>query len=246
MQVKTPDFSITTESPPGHYTYSFEQNLYGIKSYLKCQPKMPGISFWICDHNKALVHAEIHFHYCERKAISQAYAPFGSFHGSYIPNIVMFDFLSFIIETLSALGLTSLELLGPPPIYNPDSRWADLLRDFGFMERKGLNHHLVLDDLPLVDKMHKMEQRKLRRCDQFSFQIHPYTDLEEIYRFVQACRRERDQHLSMSYEALKRVVHTLPENFLLCTVGLGDVLAAASIVIKVNSILLVPILSWTQ
>ena len=235
MQVKTADFNFTTETPPGHYRYSYEQNLYGLNSYLKCQPEMPGISFWICDHDKFQVHCEIHFHFYEKKATSQSYAPFGSFHGCYLLGTVMFDFLSFIIETLTHLGLSSLELLSPPLFYNTDPKWLDLLKDFGFAERNGLNHHLVIDDAPLVNKMHKMEQRKLRRSDQFSFRIHPYTNLEKIYQFVLACRRERDQHLSMSYESLKRVVFSLPENFLLCTVELGHVLAAVSIVIKVNS-----------
>jgi hypothetical protein len=233
MQLKTADYTITTDTPPSHYEFSYEQNLYHRSEYLNCQPELPKYSFWLCDHHQ--IHGVVHFHLSGRRAISHVYAPFGSFNGKQLPNTISGKYISFIEETLVKHGLKEIEFKHQAPIYHTASDWTDVLGKFEYLARHSINHHIVVNDIPLSDKMHAMEKRKLARSQQFRFRLQPLDSLNRIYHFIEACRQERNQRLSMTYESMEKIVRTLPNYFLLCTASFGNTLAAASIVIKVTS-----------
>jgi len=235
MQLKTADYKFTTDTPPSHYEFSYEQNLYHRSEYLACQYELPERSFWLCDHDSAQIHGVVHFHFKGRKAVSHAYAPFGSFDGKQLPNRVVENFISFIAESLDKDGLKDMVFKHPAPFHNGGSSWAKVLCDFGFLAEHSVNHHIVVDNFPLRDKMHVMEKRKLARCRQFDFKLQPLNSLNKIYHFIETCRIERNQSLSMTYDSLANVIRALPKNFMLCTANLGNILAAAAIVIKVTT-----------
>ncbi|TDI67067.1 MAG: GNAT family N-acetyltransferase [Bacteroidetes bacterium] len=235
MHLKTVDYKLTTDTPPAHYKFSYDQNLYHRIEYLECQSKLPGSTFWLCDHPSAQIHGVIHFHLEGSRAVSHAYAPFGSFDGKIIPNNMVENFISYITKTLIKHGLKQMQFNQPAPFYSAGSGWAQVLRSLGFSVRHSINHHVIVDKFPLRDKMHLMEKRKLTRCEEFCFKLQPLSFFSRIYQFIKACRQERNQSLSMSFESLEKVIRKLPANFLLCTASYGNTLAAAAIVIKVTS-----------
>ncbi len=235
MQLKKADYKLTTDTPPAHYKFSYDQNLYHRSEYLNCQSELPGCTFWLCDHNSGQIHGVVHFHLKDGRAVSHAYAPFGSFDGKPIENTMVKNFILYIAETLVKHGLKEIEFKHPAPCYNLGSGWAEVLRNFGFSVRHSVNHHIIVDNFPLRDKIHVMEKRKLVRCRKYNFRLQPISSFNRIYQFIEACRQERNQSLSMTYKSLAKVVNALPTNFLLCTASFGNTLAAAAIVIKVTS-----------
>ena len=234
MQEKAVKYQFTTEEPPNYYEYSFQQSLYHRKAYLKSQLEFPSCSFWILDKSNAQIQGEVHFYFQQSKAVSQRFAPFGSFNGDLLPSMVLVDFMHFIEEFLTGKGINQIQFNHPPLFYSDCHEWTRILSDFGYTENSQVNHHLVVDDVPLSEKIHKMEKRKLLKCQDFSFRIHPDSQLKGIYRFIETCRTERNQRLSLSFEYLNNVVSNLPKHFLLSTVCHGKVMAAAAITVKVT------------
>jgi hypothetical protein len=135
---------------------------------------------------------------------------------------------------LADCGAREIEIIQPPDFYQPN-QWHDDLIELGFEVRYTTNHYLVVDRGPLKPRMHLMERRKLARCRDFTFTLHPTSSLREVYHFIDACRKEREQSLSMTFDQLDAVVNKLADNFLLCTVESGSRWAAAAIIVKVSS-----------
>jgi hypothetical protein len=180
--------------------------------------------------------SKIHLYQQDDHAISQLFAPFGSFSSSAgVSKNTAEMYVSCILKTLNGYSFRGIKIYHPAPCYRVSSIWEDILTEYGFSVKQQLNHHLVIDGTPLVEKMHSMEQRKLSKCRHFKFMIEPLASMPRIYDFIKRCRKEREQSLSMSLERLEQVVYNAPDNFVLCTVYSGKVLAAAAIVIKVNS-----------
>lgn len=235
MPTGTSDYTFTIEAPPAHYQISYEQTLYHQFDYLKCQLDKPDISFWISQPDSTQIHGVIHFHFEDNKAISQKYAPFGSLNGRHLAKDLIQKFGSFVLDTLFNYGIKEMEINHPSPLYNCGSTWNEVLIDLGFMVKQSINYHLVMDDVKFHKKIHLMEKRKLARCQRFNFEILPIEFLLEIYHFIETCRKEREQTLSMTPERLKEVTDCLPNDFLLCAVSSGRCLVAAAIVVKVTS-----------
>jgi hypothetical protein len=128
-----------------------------------------------------------------------------------------------------------ISICHPSSCYNPNPIWEDLFLEFGFKGISAINHHLKVDARPLSEKMHYMEKRKLAKCSDFVFRVLSKDQLKLIYDFIHDCREQKKQSLSLSYQRLERIVQNNNDHFLLCAVYDETVLAAASIVIKVNS-----------
>jgi lipid II:glycine glycyltransferase (peptidoglycan interpeptide bridge formation enzyme) len=79
-----------------------------------------------------------------------------------------------------------------------------------------------------------MERRKLLKSGGFQFAVHSNNLLPVIYQFIENCRGERGQSLSMSFKQLRSVVSSVPDNFLLCTTKYALHIAAAAVVIKTS------------
>lgn len=225
---------VLTGQPPPNYQFSYQQNLYHLPEYLQCQPALPDFSYYLIDQQLQTVKGVIHFHRRQEQWISQLYAPFGSFQGEWISKAAIEAVINIFEHKLNASGGEQIILNHPAPCYQQDL-WGEVLTTNGYVVRRRINHHILVDNDSLVDKMHQMEKRKLARGSRFAFTVHPHTDLSELYEFIVGCRNERGQTLSMSLDELKQVVMALPERFLLCSVNLNGRLAAASVIIKVNS-----------
>ena len=232
MQTGIDSYKLYNHPPPG-YAVNYDECFYHSQRYLDSQDEKPQCSFFLSQPDNEVL-GKIHFYKHGDQAISQLHAPYGSFNSANISREAAERFLSYSIKSLSDLGFKQILIQHPADCYQDSTMWTDLLAHNGFSVRNQVNHHLSIDR-PLKEKMHLMEQRKLSKCQQFEFEVNPVASLSKIYSFINCCRKERKQSLSLSYGRLEQVVKTSPDNFVLCTVKYGNLLAAASIVIKVNS-----------
>jgi len=235
MQTAVKLYTICQNLTHAGYVLNYEESFYHSQRYLNSQAEKPQYSFFLCSPENDQVLGKIHFYRRDDQVISQVYAPFGSFNTAKVPRETAERFLSFTVESLSGQGFKQILIHHPASCYLNSTFWGEILIHHEFSPKCQVNHHLVIDNTPLKEKMHIMEQRKLSRCRQFEFRIHSVESLSKIYDFIYRCRKERKQSLSLSLEQLELVVRNSPDNFVICTVKSGDLLAAAAIVIKVNS-----------
>ena len=233
MQANSSSLVMLNGPPPASCQYSYRPSLYQRREYLQCQKGTPDYSFCLIDSSREIIDGLIYFHRHQRKAISQLYAPFGSFMGRSLSKEMSYHMVEFFETKLASVGIEKIVINHPASFYQIDP-WEDVLRSAGYSVHERINHHLLVDDHTLDEKLHKMEKRKLARSEGFSFSLNPPSALHEIYEFIASCRHERGQTLSMTLSELQEVVSVLPEHFILCAVQTGKKLAAASVVVKVN------------
>ncbi len=235
MQARQERYRVLTELVDIPCQIDYEECLYHRQDYLASQVNSKRISFFLVLQDSKRVTAKIHFDQVGDLAISQYYAPFGSLDGDPGSASAAEYLLTSISSTLRSSGIRQVEIRHPASCYWSSPHWEPLLLKSGFTSRVMVNHHLVVDEQPFEKKIHPMEVRKLNKSQKFRFNVHQVGSLRKIYNFIRACREERNQSLSMNYQQLAPVVHRVPNNFLLVSVGYGQELAAAAIIIKVNS-----------
>lgn len=99
-----------------------------------------------------------------------------------------------------------------------------------------LSSLIHLNSLPFEDKIETWEKRKLNQARKagLRFLELPLSSLDGIYSFIEACRTERNQSLSMNVSDLKKLCNACKDDIYLFGVLHQDELAAASISIRIN------------
>ena len=229
------NFSVSTDPPPEGCSYDFTPAVYQHQSYLDCQPEPPACSFWLYNLHTNQIISVIHFYRQGDSAVSQLYAPFGSFGNNMLAEEVCNYFLNCVLQGLAELNFKEVIINHPAGCYQERYAWHSLLGRQGLKEQSVVNHHLTVDATTFGEKIHKMELRKLNKCHQSQMKF-VNTSLKTAYDFISSCRKERGQSLSLSFARLVRVVKAIPEKFLIRSVESADQIAAAAIVIKVTPI----------
>jgi lipid II:glycine glycyltransferase (peptidoglycan interpeptide bridge formation enzyme) len=103
-----------------------------------------------------------------------------------------------------------------------------------------INHHIPVDAQLLHEKMHRMEQKRLRKCRRagFVFRQEPIAQLPEHFTFLQNCRQEKGWQLSMTLDEIKEMTHAFPQTYRLFSVYDGGRRVAASLSVLIRSDLL--------
>jgi hypothetical protein len=109
------------------------------------------------------------------------------------------------------------------------------LEKLRYSSRHEVSSIIPVDGNSFEKRIKVSELQKLRKAAQlFSFEIVSSDRAKEIYSFIQKCRREKDQKLSMIFSDLKNVIAEFPENFFFYRVYDDSGTAAAAIVIKTS------------
>lgn len=194
-------------------------------------------TFQIRNEKKSRTDGVLHFHVADGIAQSPFHGPFGSLDFSDgLPGEVLYSFLEYVMRALS-LSDTRRVVIKSPPVY---SHREVLLHVFLL----NLGFHIsvaevgsLLETGSFTSNAATWEKRKLRQAREsgLRFKLLAVEDLEVVYRFIEMCRGERQQSLSMQWEELARVVEVFPEDFVLAGIYDQESLAAASISIRVRS-----------
>jgi hypothetical protein len=211
--------------------------IFNCAEHLRLQQAKNWRIYELLDQQANVVIARIAFHMDGDKARSPFRAPFGfiEFFGNIIESELAV-FFSLIEADLKARGIKKIQLKSYPEIYDSRFSMAEAaLKQLKYAVSHELSSVIPVDRKPFVKKIKISERQKLRKAEKlFSFEKLKNSQLQDVYAFIEGCRRERDQSLSMSFSDLGKTVRTFPENFLLYRVYDDSGTAAAVIAIKVS------------
>ena len=219
--------------------FSYEPWLFNEPAYLAIQSQEWN-TFSLYNEKHKTVKAQLHVNIQQEIAVSPLRAPFGSvqFSPSLKPKM-LFDFLEFVCQRLKEKGITQLILKNPPDAYESSS--SSLLNSFLFNLRFDVETAEVGAVLstgkPFVENLNAWEMRKLRQAEKegLSFGKLDPNQLEFIFQFILACRKERDYSLSIDWNTIVTTVKIFPDRFILFSVTHHGNLVAASICINVGN-----------
>lgn len=225
---------VLSKLPATTVQFTYPQGFYHSEAYLKAQSPGARRSFWLMDHLQKDILGNVHFDLKEGQAISQLQAPFGSFDGLTLSRDQLQPLLTHLETDLSHAGCSTIIFHHPPAFYGGEN-WLSLLVDEGYLCTPLENYHIAVDQVPFQDKIHRMERRKLAKSRKLNFVMLNPSDAEEIYDFIEMCRQQRGQEISLDKQAFLKILSSNPRNFLLSAVLRGGQLIAAMVTIRVYS-----------
>ncbi|OUJ74466.1 hypothetical protein [Hymenobacter crusticola] len=227
---------------------AFEPFLYLTPAHVALQ-RHPGeqLRFYLEDARQTAIIAsfQVFIEADTRTAYSPWQAPFGSVQlAEGITSAVVLAFLQQVGLVLQEHGVQQVQVRCYPFAYDP---MASTLLTQAFTQLGAhvalaeLNNHLELTDLGFEARLHPSERRRLQKCRRagFQFEQEPPLLLPLAYAFLQQCRAEKGQTLSLSLERLQELFRLFPQDHFLFSVrdNKGD-WAALTVAIRVNGQLL--------
>lgn len=189
-------------------------------------------SFFLVRADLKKIFAEVHFLISGDQALSRPAAPFGaiSFDGT-LPLAELQRFIQAMERALQDLACRTITLVHPP---TPYQQHADvmlaLLQDAGYRQTATELAALIpVTEAPFDSRLHAWESRKLRQAKQAAMRCGriPNDQGAQVYRFLQRCREERSQKLSMTEEQILELIRCCPDAIRLYTAEQENSLAAA-------------------
>lgn len=229
---------------PEGYRYDFDPFLFNLPANLSLQDREGWISFYAVRTERKLVKGHVHFHIQDGIAVSPYRNPFGCFEFSdALTPKELYDFIRYVEEGLQKRDVSRIEIKCYPQLYH-GARAAMLstfLVNHGFkVQSAELSACIQVSPSKLFESLSSWEKRKLRqqRKSELRFSQVPMTRFREVYHFIESCRLERKQSLSMTIGQLEAVVKTFPDAFILFGAFDNQAFAAASISIRINKTIL--------
>jgi len=222
---------------PAGYQPGFEISLYNLSEHRLLQAHQGWRCFYALNAKHYRVEAALFFYVTELGAFSPWRAPFGSveFSDTISPES-LFRFLEFSESKLQASGVRLISIKNPLQAYAPAK--TSLIETFLF----NLGYHVSTAEVGTVVKvgsgtmmLDAWEQRKLRQSREarLEFRSLSINDLDEIYLFILACRKQKHYTLSMTLAELRATVEMFSDRFFLFGIYQDDTLVAASVTVKV-------------
>lgn len=101
-----------------------------------------------------------------------------------------------------------------------------------------INHTLIVDEKPLIEKMMRNNKKRFNKCERegFSFeQVSSSNDIETVYQTIKENREGKGYKVSMSLEQILEMYKTFPENIYFFKADQNNSCVASSVCIKLNS-----------
>jgi hypothetical protein len=232
------DYSFSEHLLPG-LTAGFEISLFNEPAHLLLQGKSGWNTFYAINNKHKRVDALLNVHLQDQVARSLLRSPFGSVEFSpRIPLNTLFHFLEFIESRLKAKGAESIIIRNPPDLY--DAAQAALLEVFLINQGYSISEAETGCMMSVQENFERgfdtWEKRKLRQAQEAGlvFRQLPLSQLDEIYFFILACRKQKNYSLSMSLASLREATTVFPERYLLFGAYQQDKLIAAAIAVHVK------------
>ncbi|TGD80635.1 GNAT family N-acetyltransferase [Hymenobacter wooponensis] len=173
-------------------------------------------------------------------AYSPWQAPFGGAQlAPGLPADVVASFLTVVEAQLIQRGVQRLQVRSYPLAYDEagGAQLTQALTQQGFrITQTELNNHLPLQE-EFVARLHPSERRRLRKCERhgFQFEQEPPLLLPLAYEFLNRCRQEKGQHLSLPLERLQELFRLFPQHYFLFSVrDASGEWVALTVAIRVN------------
>jgi hypothetical protein len=225
---------------PFGYAFNFDNYLFNKLTHISTQGIEQRADFFIVNNIKKRIEGKIHF--LLRDGV--AYSPFKSLFGSFEfnprihPNLV-YEFWIFIETNLKSRNIRQVKITNFAECYAPKKAAIikNALEKAGFfIPLMAVNHHIKILEELLEKRMHAMEVRRLEKCraNGFIFAEEPAEKADEIFEYLQKCRKEQGLDLSITKEKLLEYQKLFPQNYTLFTVRKNSEILAATLAIKVH------------
>lgn len=229
---------------PPRLPLAFESFLYLRPEHQALQPGAAHVlSFYLehpaAGHTLAQLHVALNPD-APTAARSPAHAPFGAVQlAAGVGPGQLHQLLDAVESELARRGVRQLALRGYPFAYDPAgaATLAETLRQRGYrVTLAEQNYHLD----PARDyeaHLHPSERRRLHKCRRHGlhFEQEPPFLLPAAYAFIQACRQERGQALSLPLERVQELFRRFPKEHFLFSVRQPDgEWAALTVAIQVS------------
>lgn len=203
--------------------------IYFLQKYAQLQQYQ---SFQIFHSASSLLSVEIR----EGRAVSLPKSPIGGFFTTETDLSEFHKFFQRTSQALRIMGARSLRIIQAPEIY-PLSVSPDWLMQCGFtIETVDFSHYLELKGV-LQDRIHLMEQRKLRKNPPLDLSIESAERLEEFHSFISLCRQQKGLTINISFPMLKAQFEAFPDRYLLFGARRhGELVSAVVVTIPVPGI----------
>lgn len=225
---------------PSAYRYNFEPYLFNREEYRLLQSATNWISFYILNEHDFLIEGHLHFYVKKDLAQSSVQSPFGGIEFSNtVDNKTVFHFIEFVFGKLKDSGVKNLSIVNPPHGYN-SSRQAlieTFMLNLGLaVSTSEVGSLIQINEKPFSEILHPRKKRKLMQTIQAGlvFKLLDKNSLDDIYHFIATHRREKNYHLSISLEHLRKSVDKLDDVYRFFGVFDGDNLIAASVAVVVS------------
>lgn len=225
---------------PPEYQLDFEESLFNQQNHRALQTPEGWHSFYILNSKYKKIRAAIHFHIDGIWARSPLRSSFGSLEFSNnLPAKILFDFVLFFEFALKSKGVKHIRIKSYPQIYKPYN--FTLFQAFLINLKYSVSQAEISSVIKITagnarENFHRSERRKLDKTLQAGliFKPIPIGHLDEVYMFIQTCRRNKNYSLSMTLEGMRLSVGRFPNHYLLFGVFDNENLVAASICILVK------------
>ncbi len=233
-------FEFLVDHIPFGYAYNFDNYLFNKIKHINTQGVDKRADYFIINNVKKRIEGKIHFLLHKQIAYSPYKSLFGSFEFSprIHPNLLL-EFWKFIENDLLSRKIEEIKITNFADCYAPKK--AELIKTTlekaGFsIALKAVNHHISIDENSYINRLHRMEKRKLKKCHKNGFTFHeePISNATDIYNYIQTCRIEQGLSASVSLDKLLDYLQHFPQNYLFFSVRNKGELVAVTIAIKVH------------
>lgn len=211
--------------------------LFNYPEHLLLQAKKNWRVFGLSVKGKPTLQLALHIK--DNIAQSPLKAPFGSFQsvGRITPR-----YLKFFIEKIETSlrrpeGTVKVVIKSYPEAYQASTSQLlyTNLTAWGYALRIEVSSIIEVDKIDFERKIKISERQKLRKSKgRFRFQHVPPVHLPAVYQFIENCRQQKDQSLSMTLMEIQETAKKFKNDFLLFEVSENDTMVAAAIVIRIN------------
>ncbi|HEY0109020.1 MAG TPA: GNAT family N-acetyltransferase, partial [Fibrella sp.] len=165
-------------------------------------------------------------------AISPKSAPFGSVEFiSALPEHTLIALIDSLEDEVYRLGLPVLRLTNYPHCYAPHQ--AERLvhelqrRQYQLIDQL-VNFHIDVTSVPLTNRMHLSERRRLAKCRRANFEVTLWRNppVEEVVQFVERSRTQQGYPLTIASKRLDYLLRNFPDQYPVLVVRDGTNVAA--------------------
>ncbi|ALW86041.1 hypothetical protein AUC43_13650 [Hymenobacter sedentarius] len=222
---------------------AFESFLYLRPEHQVLQPATPTVlSLYLEDAAAGRTVAQLHLVLEENNALarSPAQAPFGAVQLAAGVSVAQLHGLLEAAETaLCQRGIQEVALRGHPFAYDPSGAavLAETLRQRGYRVTLAEQNYHLDPKRAYEAHLHPSERRRLHKCRRYGlhFEQEPPFLLPAAYEFIQACRLERGQELSLPLARVQELFRHFPKEHFLFSVRQPDGgWAALTVAIRVD------------
>ncbi len=184
------------------------------------------------------------FFLAENQLISPQAASFGAIELTKGVSDPALDLFWQALETTARqAGMSSIRLTHPPRCYAP----AHIDRLIGFLTQHGfrvveqpVTFYLPVTPLPLIDRMHASERRRLRKCQRAGFQFKHWSQpcIDTVVNYITDSRQQQGFALTLPIDRLRALLTDFPEKFLVFVVLNGSVMTTLTIAVRVSATIL--------